>query len=124
MLSMRADNKELQDVEMIISKALRAGVVVSGTVIFIGLLIFLLSGNSGYPESVYPSKPSEIIRGLLELKSYAVIMTGIMILIATPVFRVGVSIIVFAVEKDYLYVKMTTVVFLILIVSMVLGKVG
>ena len=124
MLSMRADNKELQDVEMIISKALRAGVVVSGTVIFIGLLIFLLSGNSGYPESVYPSKPSEIIRGLLELKSYAVIMTGIMILIATPVFRVGVSIIVFAVEKDYLYVKITTVVFLILIVSMVLGKVG
>lgn len=124
MLSMRADNKELQDVEMIISKALRAGVVISGTVIFIGLLIFLLSGNSGYPESVYPSKPSEIIRGLLELKSYAVIMTGIMILIATPVFRVGVSIIVFAVEKDYLYVKITTVVFLILIVSMVLGKVG
>ncbi len=121
---MRADNKELQGVEMIISKALRAGVVVSGTVIFIGLLIFLLSGNSGYPESVYPSKPSEIIRGLLELKSYAVIMTGIMILIATPVFRVGVSIIVFAVEKDYLYVKITTVVFLILIVSMVLGKVG
>ena len=124
MLSMRADNKELQDVEMIISKALRAGVVISGTVIFIGLLIFLLSGNSGYPESVYPSKPSEIIRGLLELKSYAVIMTGIMILIATPVFRVGVSIIVFAVEKDYLYVKITTVVFLILIVSMILGKVG
>ena len=124
MVSVRADNKELQDVEMIISKALRAGVVVSGTVIFIGLLIFLLSGNSGYPESVYPSKPSEIIRGLLELKSYAVIMTGIMILIATPVFRVGVSIIVFAVEKDYLYVKITTVVFLILIVSMVLGKVG
>ena len=121
---MRADNKELQDVEMIISKALRAGVVISGTVIFIGLLIFLLSGNSGYPESVYPSKPSEIIRGLLELKSYAVIMTGIMILIATPVFRVGVSIIVIAVEKDYLYVKITTVVFLILIVSMVLGKVG
>ena len=124
MLSMRADNKELQDVEMIISKALRAGVVVSGTVIFIGLLIFLLSGNSGYPESVNPTKPSEIIRGLLELKSYAVIMTGIMILIATPVFRVGVSIIVFAVEKDYLYVKITTVVFLILIVSILLGKVG
>ena len=121
---MRADNKELQDVEMIISKALRAGVVVSGTVIFIGLLMFLLSGNSGYPKSIYPSKPSEIIRGLLELKSYAIIMTGIMILIATPVFRVGVSIIVFAVEKDYLYVKITTVVFLILIVSLLLGKAG
>ena len=51
-------------------------------------------------------------------------MTGVMVLIATPIFRVGVSIIVFAVEKDYLYVKITTVVFLILIVSLVLGKVG
>ena len=121
---MRADDKELHDVEIMISKALRAGVIISGAVIFIGLLMFLLTGNSGYPESTYPSHLVEIIKGLMGLKSYAVIMTGVMVLIATPIFRVGVSIIVFAVEKDYLYVKITTVVFLILIVSLVLGKVG
>jgi uncharacterized membrane protein len=44
-------------------------------------------------------------------------------IVLTPVFRVGVSILVFIKEKDSLYVKITSAVFIILIISFVLGKV-
>jgi uncharacterized membrane protein len=37
---------------------------------------------------------------------------------------VGISVIVFLKEKDYIYVKITAVVFAILIVSFLLGKAG
>ena len=119
---MMKDSK-IDEIEIIISKSLRAGVALSAIIIFIGLLMFLISGNSGYIGNYYPTTPTEIIKGILLLKPYAIILTGLLSLILTPVFRVGVSIIVFFKEKDYLYVKITTVVFIILIISYVLGKV-
>ncbi|MGB9809623.1 MAG: DUF1634 domain-containing protein, partial [Caldanaerobacter sp.] len=64
-----------------------------------------------------------IIKGFLALKPYAVILTGLLLLILTPVFRVAVSIITFLYEKDYTYTFITTLVFIILIISFILGKV-
>lgn len=117
------DKNKINEIEIIISKFLRLGVILSAVVIFIGLIMFLITGNSGYLESLYPTTPKEIIKGLLMLKPYGIILTGLLILIFTPIFRVGVSIVVFAKEKDYLYVKITTVVFVILIISFMLGKI-
>jgi Predicted membrane protein len=118
------DESKIGEVELIISKSLRIGVMLSAVIILVGLLMFLVSGNSGYPGTSYPTTIKEILRGLLLLKPYGIIMTGLLILIITPIFRVGVSIIVFFKEKDYLYVKITTLVFIILIFSFMLGKVG
>lgn len=112
------------EIELIISKSLRVGVLLSSSVILTGLLMFLISGHSGYPENFYPTTPSAVVSGCLSFKPYAIILLGLMILIAIPVFRVGVSIIVFLKEKDYLYVKITTLVFIILIISLLMGKVG
>lgn len=119
----RNENSKIEEVELIISNLLRIGVLVSAIIIFIGLAMFLITGNSGYPGSYFPSSPVEIIKGFAVLKPYAIILTGLIILILTPVFRVGVSIIVFAKEKDYLYVKITLIVFIILLISFILGKV-
>lgn len=118
------DESKIGDVEIIISKSLRIGVMLSAVTILVGLLMFLSSGNSGYPGNSYPTTLTSIIKGLLLLKPYGIIMTGLLILISTPVFRVGVSIIVFFKEKDYLYVKITALVFAILLFSFMLGKVG
>lgn len=114
---------QIDEVEIIISKLLMIGVLLSAIVIFIGFIMFLVTGNSGYIGNTYPTDPILILQGLVVFKPYAIILTGLLILIATPVFRVGVSIIVFIREKDYLYVKITTLVFIILIVSFILGKV-
>jgi uncharacterized membrane protein len=115
---------QIEEVEIIISKALMIGVVLSAIIIFIGFAMFLVTGKSGYIGSTYPTRPIEIFKGLMLFKPYAIILTGLLILIITPVFRVGVSIIVFMKEKDYLYVKITSLVFIILIISFSLGKVG
>lgn len=118
------DQSKIGDVELTISKLLRAGVLISAAVIITGFAMFLITGKSGYPGNTFPTTPKEIFSGLLQLKPYGIIMTGLLFLIATPVFRVGVSIIVFAQEKDYMYVKITALVFAILVFSFVMGKVG
>jgi uncharacterized membrane protein len=117
------NNSKIEEMEIVISNFLRIGVVLSAIVVFIGLLMFLVTGNSGYTGDYFPTTPSEIMRGSILLKPYAIILLGLIILILTPVFRVGVSILVFIKEKDFLYVKITSVVFIILIISFVLGKV-
>lgn len=117
------NNSKIEEMEIVISNFLRIGVVLSAIIVFIGLLMFLVSGKSGYSGDYFPTTPTEIFNGVLLLKPYAIILLGLIILILTPVFRVGVSILVFVKEKDFLYVKITSFVFLILIVSFILGKV-
>ncbi|MED2647608.1 DUF1634 domain-containing protein, partial [Bacillus thuringiensis] len=57
-------------------------------------------------------------------KAYAIILLSLFLLILTPVFRVGVSLITFWIEKDTLYVIITGIVFTILMISFALGKAG
>ncbi len=113
----------IEDVEIVVSKSLQIGVLTSASIIFIGSLMLLVTGRSGYANNVYPTNILLILKGAIVLKPYAIILCGLFILILTPVFRVGVSIIVFLKEKDYLYVKITAAVFTILIISFILGKV-
>lgn len=117
------ESSKIGEMEIIISRFLRFGVLLSAVIVFIGLGMFLITGKSGYPINYYPISLSEIFKGLIAFKSYAIILTGIIILILTPVFRVGVSILVFIKEKDFLYVKITSLVFIILLISFILGKV-
>ncbi|MDE4543066.1 DUF1634 domain-containing protein [Thermoanaerobacterium sp. R66] len=120
---MKNQNEKIENMEIIISKTLRAGVLLSALIILIGLILFFATNSSGYPANTYPTSVIAIIKGLMSLKPYAIIMTGLLVLILTPVFRVGVSIITFLQEKDYMYVYITSAVFIILILSFVLGKV-
>ncbi|WP_182534028.1 DUF1634 domain-containing protein [Fontibacillus panacisegetis] len=103
---------------------LRIGVLIAGAVIVIGLLQYLITGESGYPGDTFPTTFGGIFEGMFQLKAMAVIETGLLLLILTPVFRVFVSLFVFWAEKDYRFVGITAVVLIILIVSFLLGKVG
>jgi uncharacterized membrane protein len=114
----------IEDVELAVSQLLRIGVLISGTIIAIGLILFLVTGKSGYPGKSFPTRFTDILHGLIVFKSYAIILTGLFLLILTPVFRVFVSIFVFWKEKDKLYVIITTIVFIILMISLALGKAG
>lgn len=83
-----------------------------------------LYGHSGYAEGVWPDKFNEILSGLVEFKALAWLMTGLFLLILTPVLRVVASIVAFAKEGDKLYVAITTLVLIILIVAMFVGHGG
>lgn len=114
----------VEEVELAVSKILRICVIVSAVFIAVGLLMFLFSGQSGYPGDTFPTTLKDIFSGLVELKPYAIISLGLLFLIMSPVIRVAVSILVFLKERDYLYVAITGLVFLILIISFFLGKAG
>ena len=117
-----AKDKDIYDGELWISRTLRLGVAISAVITGFGLLLFVLTGDSGYPLERFPTSLSEIFKGLFAFKSYAIMLSGLFVLILTPVLRVGVSIITFLGEKDYLYVIITTTVFVILIIGFFLGK--
>lgn len=66
---------------------------------------------------VFPRTVGGIWQGALELRPFAVLELGLLILIATPVFRVGASAVLFLVERDYLYAALTLVVLALLLAS-------
>ncbi len=116
-----AENKEI---ELVIGKILRVGVIFAAAVILLGLLLSFATGTTGYPDGVHPHRILSILQGTVQLKPYAVLMTGIFLLILTPVLRVVVSIYAFIKEKDRVYATITTVVLVILLAAMVIGYFG
>lgn len=113
----------IADMEVVLSRSLQVGVLLSAAVICAGLAMFLVTGSGGYPGGGFPTSPAAVLRGAVAGKPYAVILAGLMLLIATPVFRVAVSIVEFAREKDHAFVVITAAVLGILILSFLLGRV-
>ena len=105
--------KEMLAVEIVIGKIMRIGVLFSAAV--------MILGHSGYPNTSFPTTLPAIWQGLISFKAYAYMMAGIYLLILTPVLRVVISIYAFYQEKDMLYVKITSLVLLILIISVIVG---
>ena len=110
------------DMEIIISRFLRIGMIVSAVIISIGMGMFLVTGKSGYAGNFYPTAFNEIFQGIISLKSYAVIMAGLLCLILLPVGRVVLSLILFYKERDFLYVKITLVVLIVLMFGFIAGE--
>ncbi|UOO38289.1 DUF1634 domain-containing protein [Oscillospiraceae bacterium CM] len=114
--------KDIRGTERAIAALLQVGVLLSAAVIFAGLVLFLATGVSGYEGNAYPVDLPAIVTGLLALKPYAVILTGLFILILTPFVRVGASMIFFIQQRDKAYTIITAIVLIILLISLFLGK--
>jgi len=129
---LRALTRRDVDVESLISITLRTGVTVSVLVMFAGILFTfinhpayfssrpalgeLTSGSADYLSSV-----SEVRHGIAEHRGKAIAMLGVLLLIATPVVRVAISVLLFAVERDMRYVLITSVVLILLLLSLFSG---
>ena len=71
---------EIDDVEIMIGKVMQIGVILAAVVIIFGLILLLVSGSTGYPAGVHPTRIGAIISGTVALKPYAILMTGIFLL--------------------------------------------
>jgi len=120
----KATKEEMLKIELIIGKILRVGVFVSAAVMIIGVLILLITGDSGYPADEFPRQLTQIFQGVIAFRAYAWLMLGLFLLILTPVLRVVISIYAFYKEKDHLYVYITIFVLLILLFAMFVGHTG
>jgi len=116
--------KDKRDMEEVLGRVLRMGIILSASVIAIGLTHLFISGQSGYATGIYPTTPLSIISGVLQTKPFAEIMLGLNFLILTPVARMLMALLLFWKERDRIYVGITGIVLAILAVSMALGKMG
>jgi uncharacterized membrane protein len=126
--------ERVRRVELLISNLLRAGVLISFTLIVVGTITSFirhpeyLTNPSALqhltqPEAAFPHTLHDLAADLQKLRGPAIVALGLLFLIATPVIRVGVSIFAFIYERDRIYTFITAVVFCLLLLSFVLGKV-
>ena len=115
------DSDSISDV---ISRVLRFGVVISAAIIIVGLLLLIAANGSSDATPLLdfnlrqaPTLGS-FLSGLASLQPYSVIELGAIVLIATPVSRVLISIFLFAAQKDRLYTMITLTVLALLLFSM------
>jgi uncharacterized membrane protein len=110
---------------LVISGVLIVGVTLSAILIALGFFASLLVGWHGSllgdPTTGRSSADFvDVIGELRSLRPQAIAQAGLVTLVATPIVRVLASLIVFAVERDRLYVMITAVVLAILLTSVLL----
>ena len=112
------DDDIVRKTELIISGVLRGGVLLSVAIILGGAAwFFYLTSIGGLVHPSFPDTLPAVWHGLLALDPPSIIVVGLLVLLATPVMRVAVSIIAFALEEDRTYVTITTLVLAILLFS-------
>lgn len=109
------------------SFVLRTGVVVSAVIICLGLALLVAKGRLTNEMRIdaamaYPSSLRALLAGLLGLDPASVLALGLVALIATPFARVAVSIVAFAIERDWSYVVITAIVLAVLVMGLVVGE--
>jgi uncharacterized membrane protein len=111
-------------IERIIGSLLLAGVVASASIVFAGGVVFLIRHGSEVAEygrfrGAAPELRSfaGVVHAAWSGKARALIQIGLMLLIATPIARVGFSLAGFVLERDRTYVVVTAVVLAILLFS-------
>jgi uncharacterized membrane protein len=119
------------DIQSLIGKVLRGGMVISMSIVFFGGILFIYRHGHSIPDyktfkgiPPFLQTPGSLINAALILKGQAIIQLGIILLIATPILRVVFSTIGFVLEKDYLYVGISLLVLLIIFTSMISGHAG
>jgi len=122
-------------VEIIISSLLRVGVVVSLCVLVIGTVVSFIH-HPGYlslhkdlpklttPGNAVPRSMGQTLAGIRAGRGQAMVTAGLLLLIATPVLRVAISILAFALQRDWIFTLLAAIVLALLLLSFFLGNAG
>jgi uncharacterized membrane protein len=74
------------------------------------------------PGATFPHEFDALLAGLQQLRGEAIVTLGLLVLIATPVLRVAVSVVAFVQHRDKTYALITAAVLCLLFLSLVLGR--
>jgi len=118
-------------IEQTIAALLRTGVLVAGAVVLAGGVYYLAAHGmetADYRKFGAQSNADrlvqQIVTGAIALRPRSVIQLGVLLLIATPILRVAVSLIGFTLERDRQYVTITAIVLGLLVYSLASGMAG
>jgi uncharacterized membrane protein len=120
-----------EQIEQSVARILRTGVILSGSIVLCGGIYYLFRhGGEPVHFSHFNGQPAIdrvvhlIVLGAFRLRARSIIQLGILLLIATPIVRVGVSLVDFAFEKDWNYVWITAIVLAVLMFGLLTGVAG
>ncbi|MDA8171241.1 MAG: DUF1634 domain-containing protein [Nitrospiraceae bacterium] len=115
---------------IVIGNLLRTGVLIAAITVAAGGIFYLARQGAAAPHyRVFLGEPADlrsvygIARDASSLHSRGIMGLGLLLLIATPVARVAFSVLVFALQRDRLYVMVTIIVLAVLIFSLAGGHV-
>jgi uncharacterized membrane protein len=120
--------------ECLISALLRGGISISLAVIVAGTTVSFIH-HPDYASSaaalarltrpgMAPHDLREVAAGIAGFRGQALVMLGLLVLMATPVVRVAASLVVFARSRDRAFVLLTSTVLVLLLLSVALGRAG
>ena len=113
-----------------ISYVLRAGVLVSGTIVALGVVLFLVNGpGPGEPHSrdeltaggghPIATTIGQILRDVSHGKALGIIQLGLLALILTPVLRVAMTMALFLQQRDWVFTAITLTVLTVLVLGLI-----
>ena len=116
------------DVDQLLGNLLRMGVIVATMVAAIGGVLYLAQhGTQPTDHRAFHGEPTElrhvgsIVRAAISLNTAAIVQLGLVLLIATPVARVAMSLVAFVLQRDRVYIVVTSIVLALLIFSLAGG---
>jgi uncharacterized membrane protein len=117
-------------VEQVIGRLLQIGVFIAAAVAIVGAILVLIQHGSAPPAfrdfRVAPNHLTSIggiVRGVREMRSESIVQLGIVLLILTPMLRVAFTLVAFVLQRDRVYVAITTLVLALLVYGLVLGRI-
>lgn len=113
------EEEQLAQMELIIGKIMRAGVLAALAAMIIGMLLLLVHPVSDPTD--FPTRLGTLLVAVGHLEPMGWMMLGLLLLIFTPVLRVIVSIVAFAKIHDHLYTTITILVLVILALAIAYG---
>lgn len=115
-------------VEQVVGRLLQVGVLIAAVVVAVGGAMLLARyGRDVADFSVFRGESSllrsvgAITRTAFTGDARAITQAGIVLLIATPVARVALTLIAFVVQRDRLYVALTAIVLVLLLYGLLWG---
>ena len=117
-------------VEQVIGRLLQIGVFTAAAVAIVGAILVLIQHGSAAPAFAdFRAAPAHltsiggILRGVREMRSESIVQLGIVLLIMTPMLRVAFTLVAFVLQRDRVYVAITTLVLALLSYGLVFGRI-
>ena len=116
------------EIEQVIGRLLQYGVLLAAAVTLVGGVMLLMHhGSTPASFSAFRGEPphlrslTAIVSGAFSGGATSVVQLGLLLLIATPVARVAFTLVAFAIQRDRLYVLVTTIVLALLLYGLLFG---
>src|SRR5215203_3697495 len=117
-------------VEQRIGRLLQIGVFTAAAVAIVGAILVLIHHGSETPSfgdfrvaPSYLTSVGGILGGVRAMRADAIVQLGIVLLIATPILRVAFTLVAFALQRDRVYIAITTLVLALLVYGLAFGRI-